>query len=231
MITIKKSQSLDVSIRHILPLITTTIQLCIEENNEIRIALAGGNTPKPLYRALKKENLEWDKVYITLTDERWVSTADDNSNEKMIKEFFIDQLHSSPQFIPLKNHSSSATLGMAECHSTLEKSLPNLDLIILGMGEDGHFASIFPGVDNLDALLDQQNSLNCMAVTPLGKEERISLTLKYLLTAKMIILFITGDEKKSVIESVLAGNQESSQYPITHIIQQNICPVHIYWNP
>ena len=228
--TINASQSLEQSLQQLVAMVSSTIQLCIENKQSCNVALAGGNTPKPLYEALTQENIEWDKVQFTLTDERWVLPSHASSNEKMIKQCLIGKLNDQSKFIALKNSAATAKAGELMCNTILSDAMSSLDLVILGMGEDGHFASVFPNVDNLNLLLDENSRLKCMAVAPEGKEERMSLTLPYLLSAKTIILFITGDKKKQIIEDILDKKPSSSQYPIAHILNQKKCPVHIYWN-
>lgn len=228
--TINISPTVEETIQKVLSMVASNIQLSIDDKQSCNVALAGGNTPKPLYKALTQENIDWDKVQFTLTDERWVLPNHASSNEKMIEQCLISKLNKQSKFVPLKNSAVTAKAGELVCNATLTEAMNPLDLVVLGMGDDGHFASIFPNVDNLGPLLDQDNSLKCMAVSPEGKEERMSLTLSYLLTAKTICLFITGANKKKIIDDILDNKLSASQFPIAHIINQKKCPIHIYWN-
>jgi 6-phosphogluconolactonase len=222
--------NLDETLQAIKTALLSTIEQSIKAKDHCAIALAGGGTPQPLYRELSQSKLPWYKLKVTLTDERWVSKDHNDSNENMITQCMLNQIGKELQFISLKNQAPSAAEGQAECELSLSKHLDRLDVVVLGMGDDGHFASIFPNTDNLNALLDQSSRQKCMAVFPPGKQSRISLTLSYLLTAKIIYLLITGDNKKQIIDGVLSKQPLSQQYPISILLNQQTCPVHIYWN-
>jgi 6-phosphogluconolactonase len=220
----------DETLQAIKTALLSTIEQSIKAKDHCAIALAGGGTPQPLYRELSQSKLPWYKLKVTLTDERWVPKDHNDSNENMITQCMLNQVGQELRFIPLKNQAHSATEGQAECEWSLSTHLKTLDSVVLGMGDDGHFASIFPDTDNLNALLDQSSQQKCMAVSPPGKQQRMSLTLSYLLTAKVIYLLITGDNKKQIIDDVLSKKPSSQQYPISILLNQQTCPVHIYWN-
>jgi 6-phosphogluconolactonase len=230
-INIYESETTDQTIQKLLPVITTSIRKNIEKKQSFGLALAGGNTPKSLYEALAKQDVEWPKVTITLTDERWVPADHLDSNENMVRRCLLSKLNSAPVFVPLKVGGGTIHTTQKACEALLNEKLTCLDTVVLGMGEDGHFASIFPCIDNLIELLDVNNKLSCMAVAPQGKQERISLTLSYLLSAKNIFLLITGENKIGLIKEVVDGGEKAQKYPIYHLLNQNKCPVNIYWNP
>lgn len=230
MITLNAYSSMDESIKHLLPELTVYIEQSIHLNNRCVLALAGGNTPKPLYKALSTQGLPWSQISITLTDERWVSGDHVDSNENMIKQILINAVPTEPYFIPLKSNAGTVEVGAIEAHKLLTEKSPSLDVVILGMGEDGHFASIFPGVSNLDALISEGTHEKCLAVYPNGKQDRISLTFAYLTRSKIIFLVVSGDKKKAIIDGSLEGRESHQDYPIWKLLNQTICPVKIYWN-
>ncbi len=230
MITLNSYSNVNESIQQLLPKLTALIEQTIEVKKCCALALAGGNTPKPLYKALSKERLAWEKISITLTDERWVAVDHEDSNENMIKHVLLNKLAAKPSFIPLKNDAITAQAGAIEAGKLLAEEMPQLDMVILGMGEDGHFASIFPGVSNLNALLSKETTSKCIAVSPMGKQGRISLTYSYLLSAKTIFLVISGEKKKAIIHAILDSTESHQDYPIYKLLNQTVCPVHIYWH-
>ena len=207
-----------------------SIQKNINEKQACSLAVAGGNTPKPLYERLSKQTIAWDKVNLTLTDERWVEPSDVSSNQNMVWHSLIQNQASEVNFIPLKNPHMTALAGEDECGAILKQSIPMLDVVVLGMGEDGHFASIFPGLEDTQKLLDVNSQEICSAVQPEGREARMSLTLSYILKAKYTYLFITGEEKKRIIDNIVEKNRVDVQYPVSALLLQNTCPVQIYWS-
>ena len=195
------------------------------------MALAGGNTPKTLYGLLSKLPLPWENVQVTLSDERWVDVINDDSNEKMVRTELLINHAQKARFIPLKNAKHNPLDAMALCNTNLKHNMPKLDVVVLGMGEDGHFASIFPNIENIHALLDLQKGVTCQAVTPLDKPPRMSLTLAYLLTAQKIYLLMSGQKKLKIISEVSRDNSPVTAYPVAALIHQNICPIEVYWSP
>ena len=135
------------------------------------------------------------------------------------------------QFIGLKNNASAASQGEAISHANLDTIPRPFDLVILGMGDDGHTASLFPGAKRLAEAVDMQTEKTCIGIKPANAPfERMSLTLPALLNTTRIILHITGAEKRSTLDKALtAGNP--AEMPIRYILKQKLTPVHIYWAP
>lgn len=201
----------------------------LKNNGFTSLALAGGNTPKYLYSNLSKAELDWSKVKVTLTDERWVDLTDDESNQAMIQRTLLQNNAQKCQLFGLKNSENTPEIGQIRCADMLNKSIPNLDFAVLGMGSDGHFASIFPGMSNTDDMLNLEQDAPCLAAHPKAKPPRMTLTLSYLLKAKHIFLFITGQDKKQVLDQMEIENVEN-KLPIYYLINQTQCPVSVYWS-
>ena len=210
--------------------ISAEIQQTLSEQTECSLALAGGNTPKPLYQHLSQQALPWHKINATLTDERWLEPSDASSNQNMIWHSLIQNKAVEINFVPLKNPYATPELGKAECEAILNQTIPSLDLVVLGMGDDGHFASIFPNMENTQSLLNISNHQKCEAANPENKEPRMSLSLSYLLTAKHIYLLISGNDKKTIIDSVLERKAEHTAYPVCSLLMQTGTPISIYWS-
>lgn len=197
------------------------------------IALGGGNTPKHLYEKLSTAQLDWSNITVTLTDERWVSNQQPESNERMLKLSLLKHRASRARFVPLKTAHPTAKEGQLFLDQALREQLPELDVVVLGMGGDGHFASLFPDTESLAEGLNHGSPLLCLATeSPVVPKERISLTLAALLTAKKIYLFITGDEKLNVYRRACLGDQaESGMLPISAVLHQTDVPVEVFWSP
>ena len=198
-------------------------------NAKYTLALAGGNTPKALYREMSQKPWSWSNVQVTLTDERWVSTDSADSNEKMINDCLLINEAKISYFLPLKNSATTASEGQQECETQLATLMPKLDGVILGMGDDGHIASIFPDLESTTTLLDRDSSALCMAASPKDLPERMSLSLAYLLTADHITILCSGKQKRLILDEVTQG--KGSRYPVFHIVNQHSVPVDIYWSP
>lgn len=201
----------------------------LNDQKACSLALAGGSTPKGLYEKLSCLDLNWSNISITLTDERWVDTGHKDSNENMLRGSLFLNKAKMARFIGLKNSEITPQTGQMRTDHLLRNNIPRLDYVILGMGEDGHFASIFPNMPNTDTLLDVGESAHCLPANPEGKPARMSLTLRYLLTAKRIYVFIKGMAKKQLIEQQ-GQSSVSDPLPIHHLLSQSLCPVTIYWS-
>ena len=209
--------------------LTSQMQDHLNEHTSLSIALAGGNTPKQFYSRLSESPLAWENIKVTLTDERWVDTNDADSNQRMILETLLTNQAKSASFYGLKNPEVDVDKGQVITADLLNDAIPKLDFVVLGMGDDGHFASIFPNMDNTSALLDMNQAEPCMAAHPAGKPDRLSLTLSYLLKAKRIYLFICGEKKRAVLEAMHA--EKPDEYlPIYFLLHQSTCPVNVYWS-
>jgi 6-phosphogluconolactonase len=195
------------------------------------LVVSGGSTPVPLFERLSREELDWDKACITLADERWVDPTAIDSNEKLVREHLLKNRAAVARFIGLKTGAASAAEGEEECAQRLSQMPTPFDGLILGMGNDGHTASLFPGASGLPAALDMQSGKICMAITPpAAPHARMTLTLPMLLKTRQVILHMTGIEKRAVYEKAVAGGPRE-EMPIRAFLHQNTAPVTIWWAP
>jgi 6-phosphogluconolactonase len=213
--------------------ITQAVQKSITRHGWASLAVSGGSTPQPLFTKLSQQNISWQDVIITLVDERWVDPADAASNERLVRQYLLQDQAAAATFIGLKNIFPTAIEGQAQCRQDLRKVPRPFTVLLLGMGHDGHTASLFPGSSQLVAATDMHSEAicmaTCMATTPANvAHERMTLTLPTLLDADEIILHIHGREKKAV----LAKAQEeglAEDMPIRFILRQQQTPVAVYW--
>ena len=181
------------------------------------------------FHQLSQQVLDWSKVTVTLADEeRWVDNDHQDSNEKLVREnLLINEAHCA-KFLSLKNSEETAVDGEAELEVELSK-YGQFTVVILGMGDDGHTASLFPGATALAAGLDLDSGRSCIAVTPTeAPHERISMTLPRLLNTESLIIHISGENKQNVLDKALAGSNVE-ELPIRSVLQQTQVPVTIYW--
>lgn len=211
--------------------IAQSLAKAITERGQASMVVSGGATPRLLFNRLSLKKLDWQKVTIILADERWVSPTDSASNELLVRSQLLQNNAACASFIGLKNNAPTAVDGEQACHYTVGMIPRPLDIVILGMGDDGHTASFFPGADKLNEALDMQSGRHCIAITPpSAPHKRLTLTLPTLLDSREIILHITGDNKKKVLDKVLAEGSPNDM-PVRWVLRQQQTPVRIFWAP
>lgn len=200
------------------------------------MALSGGSTPKPLFKALADHDVDWSKVVITLVDERWVPETHELSNAAFMQRYLLDALLETVRFVPLyqpaENVEASypAVLGnyCVATSSSMDAPRP-FDIVILGMGGDGHTASFFPDADNVAELVDPESpALLLSCESPSTQVPRITWSLPALLNTQFLALHFTGAQKRQVFEQACAGT-DATELPIRSAIFQNKIPLQVYY--
>ncbi len=205
----------------------------VKKHGHASLAVSGGSTPVPLFKRLSKADIPWDKVFITLVDERWVDSTDPDSNEHLVKKHLLQDRAAVASFTGMKNTAVTAHKGEAECCAALDKIPRPFDVLILGLGHDGHTASLFPGAEQLGQATDLSSKKSCIAITPVtAPHERMTLRLNAILDSKQIFLHITGTAKKGVLDlAMIPGPPE--EFPIRYILFRKTEPdcalLGIYW--
>lgn len=203
----------------------------IKKNGKASLAVSGGSTPVELFERLSELDIPWADVVITLVDERWVEPTAEDSNEHLVRTHLLKNRAAAAAFVGMKNPAATAGAGEAECGQQLQKIPRPFTVLILGMGNDGHTASLFPGAEKLAAATDMHSGKICMGIAPLtAPHERMTLTLPTILDAKQIILHIIGRQKQVVFEKAMAEGP-AEEMPIRFILRQQITPVSVYWAP
>lgn len=211
--------------------IATLLTEAVQWRGQAGLLVSGGTTPVPLLTRLAEKELPWDRVVISLVDERWVDPASEDSNENLVRRHLLQQKAAHARFIPIKTNAPTAIQAEADCAAAL-RTLPwPCDCLILGMGNDGHTASLFPGADNLDTALDLQSQRICMAMQPpAARFERMTLTLPAILDSRQLFLHIQGEEKKKTLATAREKG-DAREMPIRAILRQETTPLAIYWSP
>jgi 6-phosphogluconolactonase len=201
----------------------------IDENGRASLVVSGGRTPAGLFNTLSQSNLEWDKVDISLADERWVENTDEASNEKMLRRELLINNAANANFVSLKTQHSDAADAVLTCTANLQKMHTPFDVLILGMGEDGHTASLFPCSEQIAQGLELESGDTFIAIQPTSaSNQRMSLTLPALLNSNQIFLHLTGESKKDVLNTVLSDD-DALVMPIRAVI--NNADVELLWAP
>jgi 6-phosphogluconolactonase len=210
------------------------LQQALVQHSSATILLSGGSTPAPLYRRLSSADLNWNQIHIALVDERWVETSNAASNERLLRETLLTDKAANAVFTGMKNDHQNPFDGEAECNVGYA-SLPSPGtLCLLGMGPDGHTASLFPNAGGLDAALESRQ--HCAAISAVKSDvtgdnlERMTLTPWSILQSRRLILLITGDDKWEVYAQAREAEATADQ-PISLFIHQHEVPLEIYWAP
>ena len=198
----------------------------VAKRGQAGFAATGGTTPAPVYDRLATMTVPWDKVVVTLTDERFVPSTDPSSNEGLVRRHLLQGEAAKASFVPLYFEGVGQDEVAAKAEPGVAQALP-FGVVLLGVGPDGHFASLFPGNPALAAGLDPKSERTVIAVPPCAPAPdlpRISLTFQALIQSSLIVLLITGDAKKALLEGPVDPN-----LPIAAILNQDRAPVRILW--
>jgi 6-phosphogluconolactonase len=195
------------------------------------LVVSGGRTPVKFFEQLRTQPIEWARVSIALADERWVDPDDPASNEKMVREVLLEDRAAEARFAGLKNAAPSPDLGAVSAWETFARIPRPFDVILLGMGDDGHTASLFPGSPNLRIALDPAASAGCIGMwAPSAPQARLSLNLSAILDSRRIIILLEGEAKLRTYESA-SGAGPVEEMPVRAVLRQSRVPVEVVWAP
>ncbi len=192
------------------------------------LAVSGGTTPVRFFQVLAaRGDVAWDKVTITLVDERWVDESSDRSNGRLVRANLLQGRASVASFVPL--YQGGDTPDEAKSGAAQSAVPRPLDAAILGMGNDGHTASFFPGGDTLAAALTEPGPVIAIRAPGAG-EPRVTLTLQRLLASRALYLHIEGEEKVKTLERAEAEGPVEDM-PVRAILRETQTPLTIFWCP
>jgi 6-phosphogluconolactonase len=211
--------------------VSARLKAAIDDKGTATIAVSGGSTPKRFFEALSGHDIDWSKVAVTLVDERFVPADNPRSNHLLVKTHLLKDKAAAANFVPL--YYDAASIEAAAEQATQETAVIGnpFDVVILGMGNDGHTASFFPGGSHLPEALNLSTPRGVMTMKADGAgEERLTFTFSSLSDAKLLVLHIEGQEKKDVLAKAEAGADEH-EMPIRAVLNRAVSPLEIYWAP
>jgi 6-phosphogluconolactonase len=212
--------------------VLSVIGTAIATRGSASLVVPGGSTPAAFFDVLSKREAQWDKVTLTLTDERWVAPSSERSNEHLLRTHLLTGPAAAAHFVPLKAAALTASEAEDEVGARIAAIPRPFDFVIAGLGDDGHTASWIPRAKGLDTALDRRNRKLAAAITPpeaTGLGERISLTRLALLDARAIAILIRGQSKRNTLAMAEAGDDIFS-IPVRAILNQDKVPVEIFWS-
>ena len=191
------------------------------------LAVSGGTTPIRFFECLSVFELDWSRVTVTLADERFVPPSSKRSNEKLVRDNLLVGQAAAASFVPLYSQTADVEdAARAAAVAIAALGLP-LDILVLGMGTDGHSASLFPDANEADALLTATPGPAVLPVhAPSAGEPRLTLSLDTLSNARAIYLHIEGTEKRAVLERA-----DNENLPVAAVLEAARTPVVTYWAP
>ncbi|KPA98437.1 6-phosphogluconolactonase [Pseudomonas asplenii] len=191
------------------------------------LVVSGGRSPVAFFQHLVKQDLDWSKVVISLADERWVPVEHADSNAGLLKRHLLQGAAAKARFIGLYNAAANLDEAAQQADQFLAE-LPDIDVLVLGMGDDGHTASLFPDSPNLQAALQVDGSRRVWPMlAPTVPHQRLSMSRALLASATFTVLAISGQSKLTTLNAALAGDDLAAM-PVRAFLQP---PLEIYWCP
>ena len=215
--------------------LATDIAAALEEGlaagRAASLVVPGGHTPAPMFDALSQIELDWDDVWVTLTDERWVEASSANSNEHLVREHLLRNEAAKANLVGLKTKAVDPQSGAAAAWSAVAEMPRPFDFTLLGMGDDGHIASLFPNSPGLEVGLDLKQHPGCIGMTGAAQPRaRLSLNLRALVDSRRIAIMIAGASKWETYQRARASGPITDMPVRALSLQQNV-PVTVYWSP
>lgn len=214
------------------------LQHSLDHAPRATLFLSGGNSPAPLYRALSSAPLPWERIDVALVDERWVPVSHEASNERLVRETLLRDRAAACRFTGMKVahelEGQDASAAVAECNRAYRVLPKPWSAALLGMGPDGHTASLFPQAAGLAEAL--QATTSCAAIhAPAGgvageHTARMTMTPHALLQCDQLFLLITGRDKRLVYEKARVTKDRASM-PVSVLLQQEAVPLTVFWSP
>jgi len=191
------------------------------------LAVAAGRTPITCMQVLSRIALDWARVDVVLTDDRWVEEFHIDSHGASVKQHLLQNLAASARFIALKTPDDTAKSGCARLEPQLRQLHWPVDVLVLGMGSEGHIAGLFPFARGLDEALSTDAKIAALT-PPKAPHERISLSLSVLKSAKHKVLFFNGASKSITMSKALDEVDDVKSMPVRGLLEEELM---IYWSP
>jgi 6-phosphogluconolactonase len=213
--------------------IAADFRAAVALQGRVLFGASGGSTPKPVYERLAALDLPWSALHVLIVDERFVAPDHESSNQRMIEASLL-RGHADSEVVGLWSDAPTLDAAAQIAAQRVQALSGTLDVALLGMGEDGHFASCFPSAHRFASAIDPGASDLVLPITPMPPEvspaiERLTLTWAYILRAKRIVLAITGVRKREVLLQAMR-DENTAQLPVAALFKPGMPDIDIYWS-
>lgn len=209
--------------------LSEALRTAIASKGTASLLVSGGSTPLELFKRLSAVDLDWEKVSISLVDERFLPDDHPDQNGAMVKATLLQNKAAKATFIPLVLDANDAQNNLAQAREAVQAIPRPFTAVVLGMGTDGHTASLFPDAQELDRGMDLNTEEELIIpAQQKAPHERITFTRRALLTTEHLLLHCYGAEKKSVLEAA-RYNTTYRPYPIEAFLHQDEAALQVYW--
>jgi len=203
----------------------------IKHKGKASIAVSGGSTPKGFFSLLSQTDIDWSKVTVTLADERWVGIDSQDSNTRLVHENLLQNKATAAKFFHLKQGEELSDETLSDLNVAANTTLLPLDVLILGMGEDGHTASLFPCSEEISQGLASDNDKALLKVMPkTAPHQRISFSFSALSKSENTFLHLCGENKQVVLNKAL-NSDDIFEMPIRAFLHHPSLKTQTYWAP
>ena len=210
--------------------VAANLRAAIDARGRALIGLSGGSTPREFLKHLSNQELDWSRVTVTLCDDRWVPPTNDRSNEHLLRETLLRNKAAKARFAPLYIDAPDPESALSRVQANVAKLQMPFDVTVLGMGSDGHTASLFPGGDHLAEASNPKTTARVLPMrAPDAPEPRITLTLPALIDTRALYLHIEGADKKAVFDDAMTSDDSSA--PIRTVLKASRVTPIVYWCP
>lgn len=211
--------------------IAANLNAAIDARGLGSLVVSGGRSPIKFFEHLRTQDVDWSRVCVALADERWVEPTDAASNERLVRDVLLKDRAAAARFSGLKNGAPTPDLGAVSAWETFARIPRPFDAVLLGMGDDGHTASLFPGSPNLQSALNPAAAAGCVGMwAPAAPQPRLSLNLTALLDARRVLVLIAGDSKWLTYVAACEPGPVHDM-PVRAVLRQQRTPVEVIWSP
>ena len=201
----------------------------LEQAPRASLVVSGGSTPLPFFKALSEADLDWSRVDVVLADERWVPEGDPDSNTTLVRNNLLVGKAAKARYLALKQPGETPEQGLEAVRQALSVLALPVDVVILGMGNDGHTASLFPDAPELPEAMDESNTDLVAAMTPNSQpQRRVTLNRAVLAQARFTALHLKGEDKLETLRTACSALDDVFAMPVRAFLKPGL---EVFWSP